>query len=98
MSELLNVAGVPAIAAIVYWIGNLIKYTTKYNEKLMTFIPLISCGLGVICGLIAFFVVPEIMPTNNVLVALILGGASGLSATGFNQIIKQIEKNGENKK
>lgn len=98
MNELLNVAGVPAIAAIVYWVVNLVKYTTKYNEKVLTFIPLISCVLGVICGLIAFFVVPESMPTENILVALILGGASGLTATGFNQIIKQIEKNGENKK
>ena len=98
MIELMSVVSVPAIAAIVYWVVNLIKYTAKYNEKLLTFIPLISCGLGVICGIIAFFIVPEIMPTDNVLVAAVLGGASGLTATGFNQIIKQIEKNGVNKK
>ena len=98
MDGLLNVVSVPAIAAIVYWVANLIKYTAKYNEKLLTFIPLISCGLGVICGLIAFFVVPEIMPTDNAIVASVFGGASGLTATGFNQIIKQIEKNGANRK
>lgn len=98
MSEFLNVASVPAIATIVYWVVNLIKYTTKYNEKVLTFIPLISCVLGAICGIIAFFVVPESMPTENILVASVFGGASGLTATGFNQIIKQIEKNGVNKK
>ena len=64
----------------------------------MTFIPLISCGLGVALGIIAFFIAPEIMPTDNVIVASVLGGASGLTATGFNQIIKQIEKNGVIKK
>ncbi len=98
MNELLNVASVPVIAAIVYWVVNLIKYTTKYNEKVLTFIPLISCVLGVVCGIIAFFVVPTSIPTDNFIVAVIIGGASGLTATGFNQIIKQIEKNGVNKK
>lgn len=98
MDEILSVASVPVIAAIVYWMVNLIKYTSKYNDKLLTFIPLISCGLGVICGLIAFFIVPEIMPTDNIAVAVVISGASGLTATGFNQIIKQIEKNGVNRK
>lgn len=98
MGEMLNAVSVPVIAVIVYWVVNIVKYTTKYNEKVLTFVPLMSCGLGVICGLIAFFVVPEIMPTDNVAVAIVIGGASGLTATGFNQIVKQIEKNGVNKK
>ena len=92
MEELLQIASVPAIAAVVYWIVNLIKYTTKYNEKLLTFIPLISAVLGVACGLIAFFFIPNVLPTDNVFVAVVLGGASGLTATGFNQIIKQLKK------
>lgn len=41
---------------------------------------------------------PDIIPTSNVLVAIISGGASGLSATGCNQIIKQLsDKDGEEK-
>lgn len=92
MEELLQIASVPAIAAVVYWVVNLIKYTTKYNEKLLTFVPLISAVLGVACGVIAFFAIPDIMPTDNIFVAVVLGGASGLTATGFNQIIKQLKK------
>lgn len=92
MEELLHIASVPAIAAVVYWVVNLIKYTTKYNEKLLTFVPLISAVLGVICGVIAFFAIPNVMPTDNIFVAVVLGGASGLTATGFNQIIKQLKK------
>lgn len=92
MEELMRAVSVPAIVAIVYWIVNLIKYTTKNNEKVLTFIPLISAGLGILCGLIAFFIVPNIMPAENVVVAMVYGGASGLTATGFNQIIKQIGK------
>lgn len=92
MEELLQIASVPAIAAVVYWVVNLIKYTAKNNEKLLTFIPLISAALGVVCGVIAFFAIPDVMPTDNILVAVVLGGASGLTATGFNQIIKQLKK------
>ena len=92
MGELLQIASVPAIAAVVYWVVNLIKYTTKYNEKLLTFVPLISAALGVVCGAISFFAIPDIMPTDNIFVAVVLGGASGLTATGFNQIIKQLKK------
>ena len=92
MEELLQIASVPTIAAVVYWVVNLIKYTTKYNEKLLTFVPLISAVLGVACGVIAFFAIPDIMPTDNIFVAVVLGGASGLTATGFNQIIKQLKK------
>lgn len=92
MGELLQIGSVPAIAAVVYWVVNLIKYTTKYNEKLLTFVPLISAVLGVVCGLVAFFAIPDIMPTDNIFVAVVLGGASGLTATGFNQIIKQMKK------
>lgn len=92
MEELLQISSVPTIAAFVYWVVNLIKYTTKYNEKLLTFIPLIAAVLGVVCGVIAFFAIPDIMPTDNVFVAVVLGGVSGLTATGFNQIIKQMKK------
>lgn len=92
MEELLNGVSVPAIVAAVYWVVNLIKFTTKNNEKLLRFIPLIATGLGAIFGVICFFAVPNLLPASNVFVAIVLGGASGLTATGFNQAIKQLNK------
>lgn len=92
MNELLTGVSVPAIVTIVYCIVELIKHTTKNNENVLRFVPLISAGLGIICGLICFFAVPNVLPTDNIVVALVLGGASGLTATGFNQIFKQIKK------
>jgi flagellar biosynthesis protein FliQ len=93
MDELLSAASVPAIAAAVYWVVNLIKYTTNHNEKVLTFVPVISAFLGVVFGLVAFFLIPETMPTTNFVTAIVIGGASGLTATGFNQVVKQIGKN-----
>ena len=92
MEELLTGASIPAIAAVVYWLVNLIKYTAKGSEKVLRLVPLISAGLGLIVGLIAFFFVPQIVPTDNIVVAIVFGAASGLSATGFHQIGKQIRK------
>ena len=92
MGELLTGVSIPTIAAVVYFVVELIKYTTNYNEKFLRFIPLVSAVLGLGFGLICFFAVPSIMPTNNVVVAIVIGAASGLTATGFNQIIKQSRK------
>lgn len=92
MEEMLNAVSVPAIVAVVYFIAELIKYATNNSERALRFIPVIAAGLGAACGLICYFAVPQIMPADNVVVALVFGAASGLTATGFNQIIKQLRK------
>ncbi len=90
--EYLELISVPAIATIVYWVINLIKYAVQENEKFKRFIPLISAALGSVLGVVAFFALPSIIPADNVCVAILIGGASGLTATGTNQIIKQLGK------
>lgn len=92
MEDLLVGVSVPAIAAVVYFVVELIKYTTNKSEKVLRLIPLLAAVFGLICGLICFYAIPSIMPTDNLVVALVIGGASGLTATGFNQIIKQTRK------
>jgi|GEM_PF-66499 hypothetical protein len=95
MEEYLEMISVPAIAVIVYFFVAVIKYAVKENETFKRFIPLISAGLGVALGIVAYFAVPQIMPAENVFVAIIIGGASGLSATGAHQIFKQTSKRKE---
>ena len=92
MEQYLNLISVPAIAAIVYWVINIIKHAVGENEKFKKFIPLIAAGLGVVCGIICYYAVPSIIPAPNIVVAILIGGASGLTATGTNQIIKQLGK------
>lgn len=81
---------VPAIVTVVYVVMAMLKHTFG-NEQFNRFIPLISCILGMGFGVIAFFFIPNVMPTDNVFVAIVLGASSGLSATGFHQIIKQLK-------
>ena len=92
MEQYLEVISVPTIAAVVYWIINLIKYAVGENETFKRFIPIIATVLGAIFGVVCFYAIPSIVPAENILVAIVVGGASGLTATGANQIIKQLGK------
>ena len=88
-----EIATIPALAAIVYTIIDITKTAMGGDEKFRRFIPLIACILGAVCGVVAFYCVPGVMETENLLVAIVLGAASGLSATGTNQVAKQLTKN-----
>lgn len=87
MNSFPEIASVPAIAAIVYTVIDIVKTAVGGSEKFNRFIPLTAAVLGALCGLVAFFVAPEV-----IVIALILGAASGLSATGANQAVKQLTK------
>ena len=90
-----TVVTIPAIAAIVYTIIDIVKTACGGDEKFKRFIPLAATVLGGIIGVIAFYFVPGVVETENILVAIVLGAASGLSATGTNQAVKQLVKGHE---
>lgn len=92
MDTFTEITTIPALAAIVYTIIDITKTAMGGDEKFRRFIPLIACVLGAVCGVVAFYFVPGVLDTQNILVAIVLGAASGLSATGTNQIAKQLTK------
>lgn len=92
MDAFTEITTIPALAAIVYTIIDITKTAMGGDEKFRRFIPLIACVLGAICGVVVFYFVPGVLDTQNILVAIVLGAASGLSATGTNQIAKQLTK------
>ena len=94
--EYLNLISVPAIATAVYLIIEVLKEAFNNNEEVLRFIPLISLSIGVIAVVICFFFIPSIIPATNVVMAIIIGAASGLTATGTNQIFKQFNKDKQN--
>ena len=93
MTNFIEFATIPAIAAIVYTIIDIVKTAVGGTEKFSRFIPLVACALGAVIGVVCFYCVPGVMETSNILFAIVLGAASGLSATGTNQAVKQLVKN-----
>jgi len=93
--EHLEFVSVPVIVAAVVGCLELLKKLTKYNEKVLKTLPLIAAGLGMALGLIAFFAYPLIIPADNAFLALLIGGSSGLAATGTHQVFKQLLKKPE---
>ena len=95
MENLLQIISVPVITAVVYGALALYKYAVNGKESLIRLIPVIAVALGVVLGITAFFATPDIIAADNVFTAILIGGASGLAATGTNQIFKQLTKGKE---
>ncbi len=93
---MLEIICMPMIVAIVYAIIELYKkaISTTSHTILIKIIPIIACVLGVVAGTIFYYVCPQLIVANNLATAMLIGGASGLSATGCNQIFKQLKQYG----
>ena len=92
MEETIRALSVPAIVSIVYGCINLYKQLTCGEEKYMRLIPIIAAIIGVAVGIFVYYAFPAILTAENIWQAIIIGGASGLTATGANQVFKQINK------
>lgn len=92
MDNIIQIVSVPVITAIIYGAMAGYKIIVNGREKLIRIIPVIAAVLGVVLGIIAFYAVKEVMPADNVLIAILIGGSSGLAATGTNQVFKQMNK------
>ena len=76
------------IIFICYLTVALIRKTPLKNEWL----PIISGCLGLALGLVAFYALPSIVPSESVGVTIVYGFFCGLAATGSNQVFKQTVK------
>lgn len=92
MENLIQITAVPVITAVVYGALALYKYTAAGKEPAIRLIPVIAALLGVVLGITGFYLSPSTLPADNIFTAILIGGASGLAATGTNQIFKQIGK------
>ena len=86
---------VPAIVSITYaLIEAYKKWFAKGREKWLALIPLVALIFGGVLGVAIFYIEPTLIIAQNWAVALIVGFCSGLSATGTNQVFKQLKKIG----
>ena len=90
----INTIGVATVAAIIV-ICYLIGMTAKASRLDNKWIPII-CGVsgGIIGALALLFGMPD-FPANDYFTAAAVGIMSGLTATGINQVTKQMGKAGE---
>ena len=83
-----GIANVVAITVLVFVIGLGVK-ATKLDNK---WIPVI-CGLaGIVLGVVALAIGMPDFPATDYLTAAAVGAASGLAATGVDQIFKQLKQ------
>ena len=83
-----GIANVVAITIIVYIIGLGIK-ATKLDNK---WIPAICGVAGIVLGIMALYIGVPDFPATDPMTAAAIGGASGLAATGADQIVKQLNQ------
>ena len=83
-----GIANVVAITIIVYIIGLGIK-ATKVDNK---WIPVICGVAGIVLGIMALYIGVPDFPATDPMTAAAIGGASGLAATGADQVIKQLNQ------
>lgn len=82
---------VPIIVVCCYIVGEIYKFIFVKKQEAYKLIPIILAMLGGVIGSIMYLTNPEmIFNAANVWVALGIGIVSGASATGANQIIKQL--------
>lgn len=84
-----EIVTVPVIVGFCYLVGYIVKLFK--NEKLNDFIPGICAIVGVVLGLVSFYTIPNIIPASDWLTASVIGGFSGLAATGVNQVVKKLK-------
>lgn len=86
---MLGVASFAAIVIIAYAFGYLIK-VSPLDDK---YIP-VCCGLiGLILGVVAYYVGVPDFPASDPLTAAAVGVVSGFAATGIDQTITQLKDN-----
>lgn len=84
---------VPIIAVCCYIFGEIYKAVFKKKQRAYKLIPVVMALLGGLIGITIYLTNPEMIAyAENIWVALGIGIVSGISATGTNQIIKQLFK------
>ncbi len=86
----LGIASVAAITVIAFLAGTVWKNIDKLDDK---WIPSVCGSIGLVLGIVAYFIKVPDFPANDVINAAAVGVVSGFAATGINQVYKQLTKN-----
>lgn len=81
-----GIASVTGITVICYLMGQIVKVTSLDNK----WIPVIVGIFGALLGIAGLYIMAD-FPATEPLTAAAVGIASGLAATGVNQVAKQLK-------
>lgn len=84
-----ELAPVVGIVLISYLVGMALKAWDAFDDRK---IPVLMAVCGGILGVVAYFVENNLLGSGGILSAIFQGVASGMAATGINQIVKQAQK------
>ncbi len=83
-----GIANVAAIMVVAYLVGAIVRASPLGNKWIPIF-----CGVtGLVIGVAALYLGMPDFPARDPITAAAVGAASGLAATGANQIGKQLKK------
>lgn len=82
-----GIATVAAVTVLTYVVGLAVKATPLENK----WIPVICGAAGIVLGVAALYIGVPDFPAADPLTAAAVGGASGLAATGLDQVAKQLK-------
>ena len=89
----MDYTSVPIIVLCSYIVGEIYKVIFKRKKDGYKLIPVLVAIVGGVLGVLIYLTSPEmIFNVDNVWVALGIGIISGFSATGTNQVVKQLIK------
>lgn len=89
----MDYTSVPIIVLCSYIVGEIYKVIFKRKKDAYKLIPILVAIVGGVLGVLIYLTSPEmIFNVDNVWIALGIGIISGFSATGTNQVVKQLIK------
>lgn len=82
------------ITTFVTLLNNIVIYIAKttFQFDIKKYIPIISIIFGMLLGIIGFYT-PDVDMGTNLIEAVFIGISAGASATGIDQVGKQLNKN-----
>ena len=87
----MDYTSVPIIVLCSYIVGEIYKFIFKRKKDAYKLIPVLVAIVGGVLGVLIYLTSPEmIFNVDNVWIALGIGIVSGFSATGTNQVVKQL--------
>ena len=92
----MDYTSVPIIVLCSYIVGEIYKVIFKRKKDAYKLIPILVAIVGGVLGVLIYLTSPEmIFNVDNLWIALGIGIISGFSATGTNQVVKQLINKGK---